>query len=185
MDTFMMMIIGGVFLIFVVAAYVYYRKQKQQSNAATNQNTTTNATVTNVPQQPPGNPVLISAGKPASIVPQHASYPGSNLVDGRYDTFAHSVYAPINYVEIDLLQDFWITQVKIVNREDCCQERFTQHKIFIDGVLVSEADAQGAQVFVHDFQNVRGRVFKLEKPGLVDGVEVPLNLAQIEILGYP
>jgi F5/8 type C domain. len=122
---------------------------------------------------------LLSRGKPVKIVPDWQSYPGSNLTDGDYNTFAHSAdWLSTTGVsaEIDLGKAYTIMKVKIFNRKDCCQDRFGPHQLFIDGKKVSEGDAKGAWEYEYCI-SVTGQKVKIQ----MDGV---LNLSEIEVWGY-
>jgi F5/8 type C domain. len=126
------------------------------------------------------NLVLLSKGKPAMVCPAWPSYPGSNLTDGDYGTFAHSadwISTSNVSAEVDLGQPYVIRKVKIFNRKDCCQSRFGYHKLIIDDQQVAEGDAKGSWEYEYCL-NLQGQRVKI----LMDGI---LNLSEIEVWGYP
>lgn len=122
---------------------------------------------------------LLSRGKPVTINPPWQSYPGSNLTDGDYGTFAHSAdwISTTNVsATVDLGQKYTIRKIKIFNRMDCCQDRFGYHKLFVDEVKVADGDAMGAWEYEYCI-NIDGQKVKIEMDGI-------LNLGEIEIWGY-
>jgi hypothetical protein len=123
--------------------------------------------------------MLLSRGKPVTITPPWQSYPGSNLTDGDYTTFAHSAdWTSTTAVsaEIDLGQAYQIKKVKIFNRMDCCQDRFGEHSLLIDGNVIGTGDAKGAWEYEWCI-DVNGQKVMVQMDGI-------LNLGEIEVWGF-
>lgn len=122
---------------------------------------------------------LLSKGKEVTIDPPWQSYPGSNLTDGDYTTFAHSadwIATKDVSAEVDLGKPYTIRKVKIFNRMDCCQDRFGYHQLFIDGKKIGDGNAQGAWEYEYCLE-VTGQKVKIAMDGI-------LNLGEIEVWGY-
>lgn len=122
---------------------------------------------------------LLSRGKPVKVTPAWQSYPGSNLTDGEYETFAQSadwISTKNVSAEVDLGKEYTIRKIKIFNRMDCCQDRFGPHSLYIDGKKIGTGDARGAWEYEYCVA-LTGTKVKIEMDGI-------LNLSQIEVWGY-
>ena len=80
-----------------------------------------------------GRPVAMSSGYQGNM------FPGSNLVDGNMNNFAHSSCYDVPWMQIDLGQNVDISKVRVYNRTDCCQARLV-------GTVVQIIDADGRTV---------------------------------------
>ena len=80
----------------------------------------------------------VAQGKPvtasAALWP---GFPASNLTDGNPTTFAHPQAASGTLgfkFEIDLLNNFNLTSLRLTNRHDCCPERLSNYRVSLHGV---------------------------------------------------
>ncbi|MGI8604322.1 MAG: lamin tail domain-containing protein [Verrucomicrobiales bacterium] len=77
-------------------------------------------------------------GKPVTASgPLWPGFPASNLTDGNVSTFAHpqasSGTLGFRY-QIDLLNSFNFTSLRVYNRHDCCPERLTNYRVSLHNI---------------------------------------------------
>jgi len=130
--------------------------------------------------------------------------PASHIMDGKRETFAHtsvlSNVDPHPWIELDFGAVYKFDRVRIINRQDCCQDRINNFAIIVGNV--SARPQEGTIVY----QETDGHHEKDEAPYLivvrlsttfsstphppsgrylfVRQVQLPLNLAEIEVWGH-
>jgi RHS repeat-associated protein len=110
-------------------------------NTATN---TTTSTVTNTATNTV-TPVVsnVASGKTVSQSSQlNSSFPASNAIDANTSTFTHTNGNANEWWQIDLGNVHQLNTIKVWNRLDCCQERFSNFYILISNVPFSNYDLQ-------------------------------------------
>ena len=107
------------------------------------------------------------------------NFPNSNLIDGIYETFACTNNGPNQWFSLDLGKDIPISQIIIINRKDCCQDR-------IVGSILTIVKSDGTEVFSSTLTslkseyiltpNVTGKIVKVLQPK-----DNYLNIAEMQI----
>lgn len=126
---------------------------------------------------------LLSLNKPVTVDPLWINHPGANLVDGSLNTFTQTadwVSRKEVSVEIDLLQEFSIVQIRIFNRKDCCWERFGIHSLLLDDKVVFVQNADGAPIWEYNWSVDEAPLAQKVKIQM-DGI---LSLSEVEIWGF-
>lgn len=92
-------------------------------------------------------PENAALGKPTTQSTDGYGYTGAQAVDGEPSTFSHTGDgddAP--WLEIDLEQDYPVSEITLMNRADCCAER-------LYNVVVTLLDADGSTVWTSETVN--------------------------------
>jgi RHS repeat-associated protein len=102
------------------------------------------------PFQPPpattGNTINITDTYLAQMVVTQSSfysavtYPSSNMLDNNTNTLSLTNAGADEWVKLDLGSSYAVSSVKVLNRTDCCGDRF-------NGVVVTLLDASGAALY--------------------------------------
>ena len=116
---------------------------------------------------------------------EHGSYPAKNLIDNNNYNFAHTA-EPDNtdgiWIRTKLAQLYTVTQIKIYNRKDCCQDRIVGLSIYIrrNNTIVTACGTIENVKSVYTIECLgTGNIIELSKEGNV-GTQ---NIAEIEAFG--
>ncbi len=120
-----------------------------------------------------------------------SSYPASNLIDGKIQTFNHTANTAGSSVQVDLGQDRLVDSVELINR-DSSQNRLSNFRVSIldsaDAVLASQdyyltsGNVQGALRWQLP-EAVIGRKVKVQLLGLNRNNNYYLHLAELNVWG--
>lgn len=121
---------------------------------------------------------LISKNKPVVVEP--SSNPMSserNLVDDNAYTSWTSNRGSLHRITIDLLKPMDITRIVIVNRKDCCKNKFRLYDLIIDDEYIERRDAHGKTSTQHLFNPyLQGQYVSVQ-------FKYPITLADIKVYG--
>ncbi len=172
-----------------------------QAIATDNSGNTTSSTITinvggQTPPPPPGggNSSNLALNKPATQSSDLFGLTASFAVDGNRDNFSHTDENANAWIEIDLQNQFRITQINVWNRPDCCADRLSEYQVFTSDVpftskdIVTTANQSGVGVFFQEATaarptsvNIGGRIARYVRIQLI-GTNF-LHPSEIEVLG--
>lgn len=112
------------------------------------------------------------------------TYPASNLVDGDYNTIAHTRATNSGiWLRVQLESIGHINLIKIHNRKDCCKDRIIGLSVFIKRGDLREIEKCTTITEEKDVYEIectgQGRIVEISKEGDVDDQ----NIAEIEVFG--
>ncbi|XP_063681874.1 uncharacterized protein LOC134816811 [Bolinopsis microptera] len=112
-------------------------------------------------------------------------YPATNLFDGKYATIGHSVQRnhPNGFnISIEFPSAYRISLIRVINRQNCCQERIIGFSVYIVNKI-------GSEVNCGSFTEAKSE-YEFRREGVGDKVEIRkevdvkmVNLGEVEIYG--